>query len=178
MTVGTFANFKEWTRGKGISWGPTGPYLSGELQELSAELPDTYSRSIVFFDAILQPFISAQLADAALYVVNSALWTETATPLLFDRFRASAAMRRLSSVDDEGFTSFEGAAFDDLYGLSLLAALGRWDGWVVLGQPSYLVELSHDGFISIATALGTLLDAVAERFAEAQFPFQRQTIRQ
>lgn len=169
MTIGKREDFEHWLHGKSIMLGPNGPYIPGIVDRLSGELPVSYSRMIAFCDVILHPFFTLPVSGAAMSACNSALWDETVTPLLFNRYRASV-IRMENDVMDTEFTAFESAEFDDLYALSLITGLGRWDAWIVREDPAYVVELSHDGFATVTmSANPTLAGLIANRLSEAGF---------
>ena len=171
MIVGSFTDFRAWLASTGATWSGSAPVVAEPVQRMSITLPETYQRHIAVIDAVFEPLAEPPFRGAALYVAESWVRGEEATPIMFNRLR-SCALERKCEINEEPFTAFEPEEYDDLYALTLLAALGRWDAWVVARTRPYVIWISNDGFFDIDTSEVPVYERLAARVAAARFPFK------
>jgi hypothetical protein len=140
---------------------------------ISIELPEYYGRNVVLLDCVFGLLCDPPFAGAAMCTGEFAMISgESATPMIFDRLRSCAAGRE-TSAEELPFTEFDSTNYHDLYGLSLIAALGRWDFWIVPSDRPYMLRFSHDGFCTAGAKSAAMIDQLSNWLKERKFGFSR-----
>ena len=171
MRVGSKNDFLSWLTALGLPLPREGVRAPADWKLVSVELPEYYGRNTLLIDAIFGLLSDPPFAGAAMCTGEFAMISdESATSMIFDRLR-SCATGQSSCAEETYFTEFDRADYDDLYSLSLIAALGRWDFWIVASDRSYIARFSHDGFCIVGTKSVAMIDRLIVWLNDLEFGF-------